>query len=733
MLLAKSAPSDRPETLAEHSLNVLTMARVLYQRLTPAVRACDWLLRDLEAAALLHDVGKAAVGFQEMLAGLRRDWNSWRHEILSAGFASGLPVCQEVVFAVLTHHRQIPGRSLEQAGDRLHWSNSGPEDWRRMLQDWQTNAAEAFAVWNSLCEQSGRSDLKTAEFQLDKIALDDAWLDYRALRQQRKFIPAERRKKASLLRGLLMSADHLASAGKMDIPQPIRLNEFFPGFELRNLQERCRVQGNVDLNAPTGSGKTEAALVWAGANQPENGRFFYTLPYTAALNAMYGRLKRDFPQSGNSIGLLHGRAAHYLYGAAQNDYSADPQKAATEANARARLAHEAFYPVRVCTPHQLLRFSLRGKGWEQMLSEIPGSCIVFDEVHSYDASLAGLTLGTAKLFASMGAKLMFISATLPDFMREQIDALAPMIPIAPNPEQASDRVVLDRKRHITQIFDGDLLERAYEIAETARQGRNVLIVCNHVASAQKVARALRSQLGQDSVCLFHGRFNMRDRKQKEDRLTSKTIPIPSVLVATQVVEVSLDLSFDVGYFEAAPIDALIQRMGRVNRQGETPAPIFVAKSALNKHPIYDSRYTQRTIDLLSSVRGPLSEQDLTAICNSVYEEGYTGQDKLDFETRLNHPFLSAFEDQLTAGEYRNWIEEAISLDNRGEVLPAGLADEYDSFFDAKKWLDAEALLVNTYTANLGNFLDKSHDPWIVRLPYDCENGLSSPKDLAAAS
>jgi hypothetical protein len=88
---------------------------------------------------------------------------------------------------------------------------------------------------------------------------------------------------------------------------------------------------------------------------------------------------------------------------------------------------------------------------------------------------------------------------------------------------------------------------------------------------------------------------------------------------------------------------------------------------------------------------------------------------------------------LTAGEYRNWIEEAVSLDNRGEVLPAGLADEYDSFIAAKKWLDAEALLVNTYTANLANFLDKSHDPWIVRLPYDCENGLCSLKDLEAVS
>jgi CRISPR-associated endonuclease/helicase Cas3 len=704
---------------------------MLYQRLTPLVRASEGLLRDLEAAALLHDIGKAAVGFQEMLAGLRRDWNSWRHEILSAAFASGLSVSDEVIFAVLTHHRQVPGRSLEQSNDRLHWTSTGPEDWPRIREDWKPNAAEAFAVWNSLCEQVGRFDLKSAEFQLDKIKLDDAWLDRLTLRKQRKFIPVECRKRASLLRGLLMSADHLASAGEATIPSPMRLNNFTPRFCLRNFQERCRVQGNVILNAPTGSGKTEAAVVWAATNQPENGRFFYTLPYTAALNAMYSRLKREFPQSGDSIGLLHGRAAHYLYDAAQKDYPSDPQKAAMEAKARARLAREAFYPVRICTPHQLLRFSLRGKGWEQMLFEIPGSCIVFDEVHSYDPSLAGLTLGTAKLFAAMGAKLMFISATLPDFMREQINALAPMISIAPDPEQAADRLVLDRKRHIAHVFDGDLLGKINEIVENVQKGRHVLIVCNHVTSAQDVARVLRSELGANSVCLFHSRFNMRDRKRKEDRLTPGALP--QVLVATQVIEVSLDLSFDMGYFEAAPIDALIQRMGRVNRQGETPVPICIVESALNPHPIYDSRYTRRTIDLLSSVQGPLSEQDLTVICNSVYEEGYTGQDKVDFETRLNHSFLAAFEENLTAGEYRNWIEEAISLDNRAEVLPVDLAAEYESFVTAKRWLDAEALLVTTYTTNLGNFLDRSHDPWIVRLPYDCENGLCSPKDSSAAS
>jgi CRISPR-associated endonuclease/helicase Cas3 len=729
MLLAKSADgTGRAETLLDHSRNVVEVARLLYRRLPAVVRSRDGLLPNLEAAAALHDIGKAALGFQEMVQGKRQNWNGWRHEVLSAGFASKLSVSEEVIFAVLTHHRQIPGRPHDGDRGRLRWVGNLPEDWPRLLADWEVNRNLATDLFRQLCEALGRCDLLNGfDGTIASIGLDSSWLDRNLMQRQHKSISVERRLRASLLRGLLMSADHFASGGRQEIPSTVDLRSFVPRFELRKFQKSCALVGNVILNAPTGSGKTEAALIWAGKNQPENGRFFYTLPYTAALNAMHGRLGREFSNQADSIGLLHGRAAHHLYEAAQQDYPSDPKKATDEAMARAHLAREGFYTVRVCTPHQLLRFTLRGRGWEQMLSEIPESCIVFDEVHSYDPSLAGLTLGTARLFASMGARLMFISATLPDFMRAYINELAPMVSVSPDPEDQSDREILERKRHLVSLVYGNLLDQVPRVVEAANHGRNVLVVCNHVGSAQRIAGVLRQMLGEEEehVCLFHGRFNMRDRKDKERRLASG--PLPKVLVATQVVEVSLDISFDLGFFEPAPIDALVQRMGRVNRQGKTAAHIFITRSPLNAHRLYDSERTLRTIELLGSAQGPLSEQDLKDIGDQVYCAGYIGDERRVFEERLNHTFLRNFEDEVIAGQHEPWIESVIEKnDGRADVLPVCLKPEYDRLADQKLWLHADALLVNTYTSSLASALDKKTDPWTVNLPYD-QDGLHTRK------
>jgi CRISPR-associated endonuclease/helicase Cas3 len=704
------------------------MAKLLYDRL-PEVVQQDGLAIDLESASLLHDMGKAAIGFQDTLRGLRPNWNGWRHEVLSAAFASILPVPEEVVFAVLTHHKQIPGSPTGEERGRLRWNHSEdlPEDWLSLLAEWQPNEAEALELWNSLCAHSRREDLRPeGGAKLAKIALNAAWLDDLKLRQYGN-IPSERRVRASLLRGLLMGADHLASGGVTELPPVIRLGTFQPRFALRGFQQACAVRGNVILDAPTGSGKTEAAILWAATNQSKNGRFFYTLPYTAALNAMHARLQREFPEEAGSIGLLHGRAAHHLFEAAQRDYPSDPQKATQEALARARLAKETLYPVRVCTPHQLLRFGLRGKGWEQMLSEVPGSCVVFDEVHSYDARLAGLTLGTARLFAELGAKLMFISATLPRFMRENLRRIAPMLELSPDPADEGDRKVLDRKRHVVALLDGTLMGCVPRIVEAARQGLHVLVVCNHVSSAQSIAAVLRSKLGdnEEMVCLFHGRFNMKDRKSKEAALSGKELP--RVLVATQVVEVSLDISFDLGFFEPAPIDALVQRMGRVNRQGDAPAPVSIVRSALSDYRIYSKGLVDATMNLLAARTDPLSESDLTHVCDAVYCNGYVGEDKTDFESRFNHSYLRDFSDALVAGEHHQWIEKVIeNQSGRADVLPLSLKTEHRQLQDEKRWLEADALLVNAYTSSFGSLLDKSGDPWTVDLAYDSKNGLRRP-------
>ncbi len=719
MLLAKSADiGGHAETLLEHSHKVALMARTLFGRLTAAARSYSDLELELEAAAAVHDIGKAANGFQAMLLGERRNWNGWRHETLSAAFASQIGLSEEVVLAVLTHHRDIPGQVPAEGGGRLHWLNGAPEDWPSILAEWSESEALARQVWRELCEGLERHDLLGQEAVRDfSIALDAAWLDCKLTRRQAKTLAPERRMRASLLRGLLVSADHLASGGVESLPELIDLKTFSPSFETRDFQRRCSVVDHVILRAPTGSGKTEAALIWAAANQPDNGRLFYTLPYTAALNAMHARLEKEFPAQRNSIGLLHGRASQHLYEAAQNDFPADKQRATAEALARARLAREMYHPVRVCTPHQLLRFTLRGKGWEQMLAEIPGSCVVFDEVHSYDPALAGLTLGTARLFANMGARLMFASATLPRFLEEIISNLVHCTRVSPDPRSESDREIIDRKRHVVQVVACTLVDLLPRIEQSVRDGLRVLVVCNHVRSSQIIASSLRRSIGDEKVCLFHGRFNMRDRRAKETALSSGSLP--TVLVATQVVEVSLDISYDTGFLEAAPIDALVQRMGRVNRKGNTPVPITIARP-INGHRLYSSGRTETTLNLLRAFTGPLSEQDLVQICDTVYEHGYDADERQRFEERLNHRFLSRFSEELIAGQHQNWIEDVINRsDGRVDVLPESLKHEYQNLVKEKRWLDADALLVsNVYYPSIAKFIDdKTSDPWIVNLRY----------------
>ena len=722
-LLAKSADDKGvAETLFDHSVRVIETTRQLCDRLPFSVEGRVLLRSKLELAAALHDTGKGASGFQGWLRGERPNWNGWRHEVLSAAFASRFPeIGDEVIFAVLTHHRQIPG--LHEHGTLRWFDTFGFEGWPGMCTEFNENRAEIDRFWDQIRDFIGYAALKTDSTRALAVRLGPEWLN--STRQLRE-IAFDRRKEASLIRGLLVSGDHLAS-GHSELPPMVRLAEFSVGINPRPFQlAASQTIGHAILCAPTGSGKTEAAFLWAAANQAENGRLFYVLPYTAAINAMHGRLQRLLTGASGSVGLLHSRAAHHLYASLQRDYPTEPLAAQKEASARAKLAREMYHPVRVCTPQQLLRHTLRGKGWEQMLTEIPGACMIFDEVHSYDPELAGLTLGTARLFASMGAKAMFASATLPRFLKAEIERLFPVAPIAPDPTKERDREIMDRKRHVVEIRPGTLLEAIPEILGEANSGHSVLVVCNHVRSAQRMYCALREGLGETNILLFHGRFHMQDRREKERLLAEKT-SLPRVLVATQVVEVSLDISYNRGYFEPAPIDALAQRMGRVNRNGDTPVRIVIAEEPINSHPLYSGDLTLDTLRRLAALRHPLSERDITTICDDVYANGYIGQQREAFEERLGHPFFVNFEQTLIAGRHEQWTESVIDkTDGSAEVLPRCLRREYDLLIKEKRWLDADALLVTAPVRRYWQLVNRKTDPWEIDLPYNKELGLSEP-------
>jgi len=723
---ARILAKDTGETLAEHTIRCLEIAESVLANLPFEESEIASISNDLRVAIAVHDVGKAATGFQRSLGKGSRRWGR-RHEVISAAFASFQKLKEEIIFAVITHHKAIPSDGILPCKGCLHFEEIplAPEPcpvWSKMAKEWEENK-QLFAVeWSEILSNVKSEDLN-ASLGLSCLALPEMWLDS----MQQNKVDFQRRSYASLLRGLLMSCDHVASSNvRINVPKIRSLaNITLDVPTLHNFQKKASlVQGNLILQAPTGSGKTLAALLWARRNQKKNGRIFYSLPNTASINAMYLRLGKYYGQT--NVGLLHSRALSSLYAMWENDEYDSPLIRQRNARLASSLAKELWYPIRVCTPHQILKYTLHGRGWEMMLSEFPNSCFIFDEVHAYDPVVTGFVIATARFLADNDASCLFLSATMPDFIKKMLeDEISSIEFVAPSLDDQSDREILEKKRHNLRISDGNMLTNIDNIMEAIKKSNSTLIVCNHVPSAQMIYEEISKRGVKDAV-LLHSRFCRRDRDNIEKTLQER---IPKVLVATQVVEVSLDVDFEQAFSEPAPIDAIIQRLGRVNRKGKrSPANVVVFNEQISKYPIYGKDIVSRSIAGLQSLSNPLQEMDLIDVANRVYPNGYIGEDLERYTNALNHPLIKCYKERLVAGFNNDWTEQIIEkTDGTIDLLPRCLAAQYAEYQSQGLWLESNRLLVPVRTTSLSylfKYLDKNPDPWIINKPYSSSIGLS---------
>jgi CRISPR-associated endonuclease/helicase Cas3 len=426
----------------------------------------------------------------------------------------------------------------------------------------------------------------------------------------------------------------------------------------------------------------------------------------------------------------------------ENDCSSN--EAAKMAKTISGLARELYHPIRVTTPHQILRVALHGKGWELGLAEFPNACFVFDEIHAFEPLLVGLTLATVKWLKSMGAKVLFASATLPIFLEKMLKkevGISDENIISPDPVNKDDKTVLDKIRHSVEIRPGSLLSNIEEIINEIRvSGKTALIVCNHVATSQKVYEKLKEEF--KDIKLLHARFNAVDRFNIESIIQSNNPP--RILVATQAVEVSLDLDYECGYIEPAPADALGQRLGRINRKGshpkdsytKSPAQVVLFEEPSYKYLPYDEGVTRETINLLQECR-LLSEQQLTDIVNKIYGEGYKDDSRDEYIRGLNNPMINGFDKNIIAGTHKDWVENVIEgSDGQMEVLPNDLYIKFKKLRDEKKYLEARMLLVPIQTRQCRRlfkdnvlFRDETLDEYKTSLKYSPDRGLDLEKQI----
>jgi len=388
------------------------------------------------------------------------------------------------------------------------------------------------------------------------------------------------------------------------------------------------------LEDVTGAGKTEAALILSQrlmAQGVANG-VYVALPTMATANAIYRRLRnvyRKFYQADNPPSLVLAHGARELSQAFQDsvvlaqqpqpdsDYLTgtieDDQELSATAYCNAWLADSRkkalLADVGVGTLDQALLAVLPARHQSLRLLGLGRKVLLVDEVHAYDSYMQKLLAALLEAHARQGGSVILLSATLPQAMRETLvtafhRGIGQQPPSLSNPagyplathtpaeavEQAIDtRTEVKRTVKVQRLGSRD--EVISKIRRTADDGQCICWIRNTVKAArQSYQDLLDNGIPLNRLSLFHSRFAMADRQVIENRTleifgdgSSHEHRKGQILIATQVVEQSLDLDFDVVISDLAPIDLLIQRAGRLRRHIRDAQGNRIRESGVEDH------------------------------------------------------------------------------------------------------------------------------------------------------
>jgi CRISPR-associated endonuclease/helicase Cas3 len=625
-LLAKSANHGRKaQTIARHTADVLAAARGLTRACgAELVRALglpaadrDRLERDLAAGAALHDGGKGGDHFQEAVRFLRgpdRPQGLY-HEAVSYLLLRvpalrdwlGNRVNDPVRWAVAGHHRRFPPSPRDGAGTRLVVYASHPD----------------FAAWLRLvAKELGLPDppVFDKDLVLDLTAggvfadLDLDWVDAEAALKR-----AERpgRAFAACLKAALICADVAGSAGVdpgvLDEGlDPSRLGRVvedrLEGRPVRPFQEAVAAAPTdaVLVLAGCGTGKTLAAYL-RGVRRYPGRRLLFCYPTTGTTTEGF----RDYLLAdGLGSALIHSRARvdWRLLGLGEEE-SQEAVRAAVEG-----LGLWSCH-VASCTVDTVLGLLQNNRRGVYAFPVIAGSVVVFDEIHGYDPRLFRSLLRFLREFP--GVPVVLMTASLQAGRRRQLEeALGDRLSVVRGPE---DLETVPRYRLSTSDATGAIARARSVLA----RGGKVLWVCNRVGAAQQAYRSL-SGLGHRCE-LYHSRYRYRDRVDRHGAVIEAFRGAgPVVAVTTQVCEQSLDLDADLLVTELAPVWALIQRLGRLNRfappdgSGGTRDGLVIEPSSPLPYAADDLERARAWFGVLGD--RPLSQRDLARTWEAALEE-----------------------------------------------------------------------------------------------------------------
>jgi len=605
---AKTTADDQPGiSVRDHCLNVGCVAERLLALLPPQLHKL--IPPGAATLAALHDIGKVSPGFQQKCMAWLVD-----HNLAESAKKQNWSLCE-------THHGKVTAFALWQHF-RAKW---GGDQWERVAHCVGAHHGTLFGKifakppkndptdWAS---QARRKLLMELEQLLGKLPKESSELAESALwhlaglisvadwigSDERFFSPAACDQQRSL-RAARADARRAVAAlgwGVYRVQPWLTFTNLF-GFEKpSDIQSRAAALAEPPavalIEASMGTGKTEAALALA-YRVIESGAakgLYFALPTQVTSNRIHLRVReflkrataeRAFLRLAHANSWLRDDSCAVISPAGHEDKTPAVARDWFASAKRALLA-----PYGVGTIDQALFGVVAAKHFFVRRFALAGKVVVLDEVHSYDLYTGTLVDHLVRRLRELGATVVVLSATLTAQRKRELLGLPegtplndhyPLLSVLPKAGGVLAQLEIkpERSREVAvRCVKFEEGEAAAECLRRAERGECVLWIRNTVAEAQAAFRRLRSdRCGEETViALLHSRFPLF-RREKLERLWLNRLgknprrrPRGCVLVATQVVEQSVDIDGDFLLTDLAPTDMLLQRIGRLWRHQERP-------------------------------------------------------------------------------------------------------------------------------------------------------------------
>ncbi len=681
--------------------NFLPLTTHLQQVAFVAERIAKELSMDSKIArqgAILHDIGKTSPIFQKRLLGKDNSRKAYRHEIGSIFFLSlfSETIHSELIEMVIAHHKSIYNDARERGILDLN-KNFGEDTLEYHLTDWDEWSKTANSILNSF------------GIRTKVISKEEAIVNYtKAI----NYCKAEKRKQNgySEWRGLLNAADYFASALEdstsenleriFKTPNLAFFNRTHPLYPLSLIGAKSDKPHTIVV-ASTGAGKTDYLF------RRTKGRVFYTLPFQASINAMYKRVGNELSETnpGLDIRLLHSAS-----------------KIVAGKNAEEKVLQGLIgSSIKVLTPHQIAAVVFGTSGYESIILDLKGNDIILDEIHTYNGVSRAIVLKIVEVLDNIGCRIHIGTATMPsDLYNRIIDILGKenVFEVKLSYEE------LEKFNRHTSHKIKDWNESQNIISKAVVKNEKVLIVANRVKKAQDWYSELKETYPGIPILLLHSRFKRGDRNKKEKELLGiddkgnplnifNTSDKACIVVSTQVVEVSIDISFDLMITETAPLDSMIQRFGRVNRKRNKETvgiykPVYVIEPPEDKKEAlpYDVDVLKRSFEILPD-NEILKETGLQEKIDAVFPE----IDLMDIETH------SVFKedkrwtiDKLTHRK-KSILLDLLEIDSVSCIIESEESNYINANFEERMMMEIPARYWQV--KDLSQLINYGNDPFVV--------------------